>query len=164
MGVLTLTGWPANPVNWEQLISEHDWSLYRAVLEAAHAQGLRFAVGGGLAFSAYAGRCRHTKDMDLYILAADRKAMTEVLTEAGFADYYAQLAYDRKWIHRSFRDGVIVDLIWQMANYRTQVDETWLTRGPEIAIRDCAVKLLPPEELLWTKLYVVQRERCDWPD
>src|SRR5262249_17403352 len=21
-----------------------------------------------------------------------------------------------------------------------------------------------PEELLWTKLYVVQRDRCDWPD
>ncbi len=164
MGSPLRTEWPTGPVSWSHLISEHDWSLYRAALTALQARGLPFAVGGGLAFSVYARRWRHTKDLDLYIRPADRVMLIEVLTEVGFTDYYEQVAYERHWIYRGFRDGVIVDLIWQMANYRIQVEDTWLTRGREVTLRDRVVRLLPPEELLWNKLYVLQRERCDWPD
>jgi hypothetical protein len=36
--------------------------------------------------------------------------------------------------------------------------------GPEIEIRERRLKVLPPEAMLWDKLYIMQRERCDWQD
>src|SRR5690606_4666707 len=61
-------------------------------------------------------------------------------------------------------EHVIADLIWAMANQRAQVDEAWLERGREIKLHGMKLRILPPEELIWAKLYVVQRDRCDWPD
>jgi hypothetical protein len=151
-------------VDWAALIGEQDWRLYEPVLAAALARGVRFALGGGLAFSAYSGHARHTKDIDLYVLPAERQALIDLVTAAGFADYYDSLPYDRRWIYRGRRDGVIVDVIWQMANRRAEVADDWLTRGPTLDLNGLTLRLLPPEELLWTKLYVMQRDRCDWPD
>ncbi|MGH9766446.1 MAG: nucleotidyltransferase [Blastocatellia bacterium] len=138
--------------------------IYRLVISEAHAAGLRFAIGGGFAVNAYTGLQRNTKDLDIYVMPSEREAMIEILARAGMSDYYEQLPYDRKWIYRGYTDGVIVDVIWAMANQAAEVDEVWLTRGPEVEILGQRPRLLPPEELIWTKLYVLQRDRCDWPD
>jgi hypothetical protein len=148
---------------WD-LVPQHEWDLYRRVLEAAEQQDLRFAIGGGLAFSAYARRWRNTKDMDLYVLPEERQAMIDLVRASGFVDYFNRDPYDRNWIFRGYREGVIVDVIWQMANQRAQVAPPWLARSMEITIRGVPVRLLSVEELIWAKLYVLQRERCDWPD
>lgn len=50
-----------------------------------------------------------------------------------------------------------------MANQRAQVDEAWLN-GPEMEADGERFRLLSAEEELWSKLYVLQRDRCDWPD
>src|SRR5262249_62213350 len=50
-----------------------------------------------------------------------------------------------------------------MANHRQQIDELWMS-GPRVRLRGQPAKILPPEEMLWDKLYIMQRERCDWPD
>ena len=94
----------------------------------------------------------------------DRARMIKVVKAAGCRDLFDQVPYDRGWIYRSTHENVIVDLIWAMANQRTMVDETWVTRGTIVQMRDMQVRLLPIEELIWAKLYVIQRERCDWPD
>jgi len=147
-----------------EMIPDEQWSVYRRVIDGARTRGLRFALGGGLAVSTYTGRWRNTKDLDLYIRPQDREAMVETLRRAGLSDYYEQLPYDRNWIFRGYRDGTIVDVIWSLANYRAQVDEAWVTRGPEVIVRGERLRLLPPEEAIWSKLHVLQRDRCDWPD
>jgi len=144
--------------------TDQQGEIYRLVIGKARAQGVRFALGGGFAVNAYTGLRRNTKDLDIYITPSDREAMIDILASAGMSDYYEKLPYDRKWIYRGYAEGVIVDVIWAMANQAAQVDEAWLTRGPEAAILGQRLRLLPPEELLWAKLYVVQRDRCDWPD
>ncbi len=111
----------------------------------------------------YAGQWRNTKDLDLYILKRDCEELQRVLADLGMRDYYDQQAYDRKWIYRAYKDGSIIDLMWAMANQRAQVDESWLA-GPEVEVEGERFHLLAPEEALWSKLYVLQRERCDWPD
>lgn len=151
-------------LNWSDLIPDPQWMLFRDVLEIALDRGLDFAIGGGLAYSLFSRRWRNTKDMDLYIFPTDRDRFVECVSQAGYTDFYAQKAYDRSWIYRGFREGAIVDLIWQMANHRAQVDEAWLRRGPEIEIRGMRLRFLAVEELIWAKLYVLQRDRCDWPD
>ncbi len=112
---------------------------------------------------AYAGQWRNTKDIDLYILPAERDRMIQVVTDLGLGDYYEKQSYDRKWIYRSYKEDTIVDLIWAMANQRAVVDETWL-EGPEVQVDGERFHLIAPEEALWSKVYVMQRERCDWPD
>jgi hypothetical protein len=147
------------------LIPPQQWAVYEPVIRAARERGLAFALGGGLAFSHYANRWRNTKDLDLYLMPGDKDTMIEVLGACGMKDYFDVHDYDRQWIYRSHNgEGIIVDIIWQMANYRAQVDEGWLTRGEIVRIHGWPLRLLPVEELLWSKLYVMQRERCDWGD
>lgn len=150
---------------WSHLIPTEQWAVYERVLQLASERGLVFALGGGLAFSHYANRWRNTKDIDLYVRPEDKDAMIAVLHDTGLRDYWEVHDYDRNWIYRSHNgEGIIVDIIWQMANYRAQVDDGWLNRGELVCIHGRPLRLLPPEELLWAKLYVLQRERCDWGD
>jgi hypothetical protein len=51
-----------------------------------------------------------------------------------------------------------------MANQRAVVDEHWLTAGPEVTIHGEPMRAIPIEELIWSKLYVLQRDRSDWGD
>ncbi len=149
---------------WKELIPREQWSVFRRVLGEARAKGLDFAFGGAFAVATYTGKWRDTKDMDLYILPADREEMKAVLGAAGLTDYFQVKDYDRSWIYRAHTGEVIVDCIWAMANHRTDVDRAWLTRGPVVEFGGEMVHVVPPEELIWSKLYVLQRDRCDWPD
>ena len=126
--------------------------------------GVRFLVGGGFGLASYTGRWRNTKDIDFYILPSDRERAMQSLTEAGFADLYDSLPYDRGWIYRSTRGGIIIDIIWSMANRRAEVDPVWFQNAKSLLVRDEMIELVPAEELLWCKLYVFQRDHCDWTD
>jgi hypothetical protein len=142
---------------------EPQWALYGQVLDRAMDLQIPFAIGGGFAVSNYTGRPRDTKDLDIYVLPENRDAMIAVLTELGLVDYFDTKPYDRWWIYRGTRDGFIVDIIWAMANHRQQIDDLWMS-GPFGEMAGRRVKVLPAEAILWDKLYIVQRERCDWPD
>jgi hypothetical protein len=119
---------------------------------------------GPFGLASYTGHLRNTKDLDVYILPDDRAAMIQVVGSCGLEDYHAQLPDDRGWIYRSHASEIIVDVIWGMPNRRVWVDHDWLTRGPAMTIRGYTLQMLPVEELIWAKMYVIQRERCDWPD
>jgi hypothetical protein len=121
-------------------------------------------VGGSLAVSSYSGILRPIKDLDLYVAPEDKDQLIALLKQQGFEDYFDHVPYDRGWIYRAVSDDLIVDVIWQMANRRAMVDSCWLTRGPVIEFEGVPVRLLPVEEMVWNRLYVLQRDRCDWPD
>ena len=149
--------------DWTGHIKQCDSEIYEAVMDAAAGEGIPFALGGAFALASYTGGWRNTKDLDLYVLPWDRERMIALTARLGLTDYYDQVSYDRQWIYRATTDGVIVDLIWAAANHRYEVDEWWMT-GPEIQIRGRHVKVLPAEAMLCDKLFIMQRERCDWPD
>ena len=149
--------------DWLRRIPKGEARLYRQVIDLASDLQIPFALGGAFASASYTGCWRDTKDLDLYVLPRDRERLIEAVSSLGFTDYHEKLPYDRWWIYRSTRDGVIVDLIWAMANHRAQIDELWLS-GPWVEIYGRQVRVLPAEALLWDKLYIMQRDRCDWPD
>jgi hypothetical protein len=148
----------------EDFIPGSDWEIYRKLIGLAAERGVRFALSGGFATSFYTARWRNTKDMDLCVLPRDRGAMIQVARDAGFHDLHEEKPYDRGWIYRATQQAVIVDIIWQLANYRGEVDDAWITLGPEVEIHGQPLRLVPPEEMIWSKIHVVQRERCDFPD
>ena len=152
------------PDELRSFIPEADWPTYRAVLQRAGARGLRFAMSGGFASSFYTAMWRNTKDMDLCVVPEDRESMIEATREAGMHDLYDEKPYDRRWIYRSTHDGIIVDIIWRLANMQGDVDAAWTGLGPEVTLYGETLTLVPPEEMIWSKIHVVQRERCDWTD
>jgi hypothetical protein len=149
---------------WDSRIPEPEWLVYQRVIRGARQAEIPFAFGGAFATAVYTGELRNTKDFDFYITLRDLPAMTEAITRAGLQDHYEQLPYDRQWIYRASTGDVIVDAIWTMANQRAPVDEHWLMAGPEVMIRGERMRAIPIEELIWSKLYVLQRDRTDWDD
>jgi hypothetical protein len=117
-----------------------------------------------LALATYTGHWRNTKDIDVVIHENDRERVIEAVRRAGFADYYEREAYDRSWIFRGFKDGMLFDVIWALPNHRVGVDAAWFERARTIWLHGRAYTVVPAEELVRIKLYVMQRERCDWVD
>ncbi len=148
---------------WADRIPDNQWQVYREVIDEALGRGIHFALGGAFAMAVYTGSWRNTKDIDLYVLPQERNRMVDVLTTCGLSDYFETKPYDRWWIHRGTRDETIVDVIWAMANHRQMIDDLWMS-GPRIDVRGRMLKVLPAEAMLWDKLYIMQRDRCDWPD
>ncbi len=149
--------------DWSELIPEPQWQIYQTVIDEAAARGIPIALGGAFAVATYTGYWRNTKDLDLYVLPEYRNKMIEVLNDAGLTDYFEEKPYDRWWIYRGHRSDCIVDVIWATANHRTQIDELWMS-GPSTELRGRPIRVLPLEAIIWDKLYIMQRDRCDWPD
>jgi hypothetical protein len=150
--------------SWADAISGKEWDIYRAAIHVLHDERIEFLLGGGFARAGFTGHWRDTKDIDFYVRPRDRERAKNALTKAGFIDYFEKHPYDRAWIYRSYKRNVIVDVIWAMANQRAQVDNVWFRHAPQFTIRGESLLLVPPEELLWCKLYIIQRDRCDWTD
>ena len=149
--------------DWSDLIPEAEWDLYESVIDEATARCIPFALGGAFALAAYTGAWRNTKDLDLYVLPQNRERMIDVLSSTGLTDYFQVKPYDRWWIYRGHRGECIVDIIWAMANHRAEIDDLWMS-GPSVELRGRWLRILPAEAMLWDKLYIMQRDRCDWPD
>jgi len=146
-----------------RLIPPDQWSVYATVITEAARRNIRFAVGGGLATSAYSGILRNTKDMDIFVMEKESEELLEMTRQLGFEEY-KEVPYDRTWSYRGSRQGVIIDFLWNMLNGRSPVDETWVAEGWEVPVRGVKVMLLPVEELIWSKLYIMKSDRTDWPD
>ena len=112
----------------------------------------------------HGGPWRNTKDLDLFVPPADRQAVIEVLLGLGFVDYYAVWPYDREWIFRGHKGNKIVDVIWQSANKIGVVDARWRERAAPGELAGEPTWFASAEDLIWLKAFIVQRERCDWPD
>jgi hypothetical protein len=146
-----------------RLVPPEQWAVYAPLFAEGARRGIRFVVGGGLAVSAYSEHTRNTKDMDLFVREKESGALLEMLQALGFEEY-TEVPYDRTWSYRACRDDAIVDVLWKTLNGKSAVDETWLTKGWQLTVRETPVRLIPVEELMMTKLYILKRNRNDWTD
>src|SRR5258706_2642889 len=150
--------------DWARSISKSEWDIYLKAIHVFRDAGVQSMLGAGFALATFTGRWRDTKDIDFYVRPRDRRAAIAALARSGFADYYSKQRYDRRWIHRNSKSNVIVDIIWSMANRRAAVDEVWFELAGSVWIRGVELAVIPMEEFLWCKLYILQRDHCDWTD
>jgi hypothetical protein len=123
--------------------------------------GLPFLVGGGFAFSEYTGIKRYTKDLDIFIRPADADATLAALREAG---YRAEMTAPH-WLGKAFADeDTFIDVIFSSGNGVAVVDDEWFEHADEAQVLDHPVKLSPVEEMIWSKAFVLERERFDGAD
>jgi hypothetical protein len=128
-----------------------------AVLQAAE---IPFLIGGAYVVEVYAGVSRSTKDFDLYIRPNDVRAALDALANAG---YQTELTFPH-WLAKAIYDGDVLDLIFRAGNGLCEVDDSWFERARDDELIGAPVKLCAPEEMIWMKAYIMERERFDGAD
>jgi len=133
---------------------------YRTALRALAAAGVEFLVGGAYALARYAGIVRHTKDLDLFLRPCDRDAALAALAAAGFR---TEVTYPH-WLAKAFRADYFIDLIYNSGNGAAPIDDGWFAHAAGAEVLCEPVRLCPPEETLWSKAFVMERDRYDGAD
>jgi len=141
-------------------LDEQSRDFYRAALGELDAHGLRYLVGGAYAFARYTGIERHTKDFDIFICRSDWPRAEQILRNAG---YETDLTFPH-WIGKAFCGEDFIDLIFSAGNGVAQVDEQWFRYAVPERVLDMSVKLIPAEEMIWSKGLIMERERYDGAD
>jgi len=128
-----------------------------AILEEAQIQ---FLIGGAFAQSRHTQRDRDTKDLDIILRRDDVPRMLVAFEHAG---YQADVPYPH-WLAKIHSNGHYLDVLFGSGNGVIHVDDCWFTHSVEADVLDRKVQLCPPEELLWSKAFVQERERFDGAD
>src|SRR5947207_3666377 len=134
--------------------------FYREAMLLMEAGGLDFLVGGAYAFAEYTGITRHTKDFDVFIRREDFARAERIFGDAGFK---TELTFPH-WIGKAFKGDDFVDLIYSAGNGVAAVDDLWFEHAVPGRVFDIDVRLIPAEEMIWSKGLIMERERYDGAD
>ncbi len=134
--------------------------LFREVLTLLNESGVPYVISGAFALREHTGICRDTKDLDVFIPPENVKDAMVFLQEHGFECEVA----DPVWLAKAHRGDFFVDLITGMSTGTITVNQSWIERSTPAEIFGVPVKVLGPEELIASKLFVTRRERFDGAD
>jgi len=140
--------------------TDNQQRFYRAVLEFLNEGGFHYLVGGGHALKQYAGTLRVSKDLDLFVRRADLSSLLEWLSDKGFL---TELSFPH-WLAKAKFGRDYVDLIFRAGNGLCEVDDSWFERARDDKLLGLDVKLCAPEETIWMKAFIMERERFDGAD
>lgn len=135
-------------------------TFYRRTLHVLSDASVPFLVGGSHAFLEYTGIVRNTKDFDLFLRRADFDRALDALASAG---YRTELTFPH-WLGKAWQHDDFVDLVFSSGNGICTVDDGWFEHAVETQVLGMPVKIVPCEELLWQKCFVMERERFDGAD
>jgi Nucleotidyl transferase of unknown function (DUF2204) len=141
-------------------IPEPQASLFREVLLVLEEKGFPFAVSGAFALRQHTGICRFTKDLDLFMTAATSREVMPYLEQRGFTCEVR----DPVWLSKVHKGEFFVDLITGMSNGVVVVDDSWIERANPAIVQGIKTRVLAPEELVASKIFVAKRERFDGAD
>lgn len=138
----------------------HAADFYRGVLALLEAEQIPHLVGGAFALAHYTGIDRPTKDVDLFIRRADLERTLALAQRAG---HETEVPFPH-WLGKIRRGDAFIDLVYGSANGIAVVDDAWFehsVRGYALGLPVC---LCPVEETIWSKAFVMERERYDGAD
>jgi hypothetical protein len=146
-----------------QAPSQHASDFYKRVIQVFQEVGIDFLVGGAFAFVHYTGIGRDTKDLDLFIRRTDWDNVTRALGEEGIA---TELTFPH-WLGKAFggrQREFFVDVIFSGGNGVAEVDDEWFSNARRDESLGFPVQLMPIEEMIWSKAFLMERERFDGAD
>ena len=135
-------------------------AFYQRAVRALDARGVPFLVGGAYAFARYTGIERHTKDFDVFVRPEDCPRVLDALAADGCR---TEVPYPH-WIGKAYCGDNYVDVIFSSGNGVARVDDECFAHAVDGEVLDLPVKLCPPEEMIWSKAFVMERERFDGAD
>lgn len=116
-----------------------------------------FLVGGAYAYAHYTGIYRDTRDLDLFVRKEDADRGIDALEANGFRVERGV----HGWLHKAFLGEYLIDLIYSSGSGLGVVDDEWLAHAQEGEILGRHCRIAPVEEILWNKMFVLERERFD---
>ena len=141
-------------------VPEKQVHLFQEVLRALEVAKLPYAVSGAFALRQHTGICRFTKDLDLF---ATGLTVPRLLLRLRELDFECEVC-DPVWLAKVHRDDFFVDIITGMSNGVIAVEDSWIKRARPAVIYGIETRVLAPEELVASKLFVARRERFDGAD
>jgi hypothetical protein len=141
-------------------VPEEQATLFQEVLTVLEEKRVRYAVSGAFALRQHTGICRFTKDLDLFMTAETSQEAFVYLQQRGFECEVC----DPVWLAKARKDEFFVDLITGMSNGVIVVEDSWIERAQSAVVHGVTTRVLAPEELVASKLFVAKRERFDGAD
>lgn len=136
----------------------HDF--YGDVLQVLTSADVPITVGGAFALKHYAGVVRDTKDLDVFLRREDVPKALRALQLRG---YMTEDIFPH-WLAKAYSGVFFVDFIHNSANGLCPVDDVWFEHAHPVLIFDVPALLCPVEDVIWTKAFVMERERFDGAD
>jgi hypothetical protein len=141
-------------------VDEAARATYLRAMSALAEAHLPYLVGGTHALSHYTGIERSSKDFDVFVRRDDFERVMRVLADAGFV---TELTYPH-WLGKAHGKDGFVDVIFSSGNGISAVDDAWFEYAAEGTAFGIPVKLSPAEEIIWSKAFIMERERFDGAD
>ena len=141
-------------------IPEEEREVYRRALQALGDASVPFVVAGAYAIYEHTGIYRQTKDLDLFVEPSSVVPAARALHDAGFV----MRLEDLHWLAKGFIGDRFVDLIYGMGNAVAFIDADWMKYSRPGVLAAQPVRIAPPEELIWHRLFINERHRHDMSD
>lgn len=153
----------SEPLPASRLVDESDASIvafYRHVLETLNAASVPYLIGGTYAFNRYTEMNRPTKDLDLFLRRADFDQASAALEKAG---YRCELTFHH-WLGKVYSSDIYIDLIFSSGNAISDVDDIWFENSVPTEVLGVPTRICPAEEMIWSKAFIMEKERFDGAD
>lgn len=134
--------------------------MFREVIQLMELNRVPVVISGAFALHEHTGIWRDTKDLDFFLPAEEVARALKVLEK----DRFQTEITDAVWLAKARRNGFFVDLITGMSNGVIRVDYSWVRRASRSELFGLSARVLAPEELIASKIFVTRRERFDAAD
>jgi hypothetical protein len=157
-------------------LDERTRAFYLRSMDVLDQCGVPYCVGGAYALAHYAGIVRHTKDLDFFLRKEDLPRAVEAFDAAG---YRTDLTHPH-WLAKAHESqvqpsngdpgndpnhcGAFIDLIFGAGNGVSVVDDAWIAHSVPGEVLGRRAPLCPAEEMLWSKAFIMERDRFDGAD
>src|SRR5918996_450605 len=144
----------------QSLVETPSRLFYRDAMEVLNRASVPFLVGGAFAFIHQAGIDKSTKDLDIFARPRDVQRLLEACASAG---YDTELVFSH-WLAKIRSPEGFIDVIFSSGNGIAAVDDGWFQHATDETVLGVPVKIAPAEETVWSKAFVMERERFDGAD
>ena len=144
----------------QSLVETPSRLFYRDAMEVLNRANVPFLVGGAFAFIHQAGIDKSTKDLDIFARPSDVQRLLEACAAAG---YETELVFSH-WLAKIRSAEGFIDVIFNSGNGLAKVDDGWFEHSKSREVLTVPVRIAPAEETIWSKAFVMERERFDGAD
>ena len=170
-------------LNPGEQLDEPTRQFYLRSMDVLDRCGVPYCVGGAYALAHYAGIVRHTKDLDFFLRKDDMPRAVEAFDRAGYRTDFTHPHWLAKahesapqgatpeganhqdgGHHDAGHAGAFIDLIFGSGNGIAVVDDAWIANSVPGEVLGRRAPLCPAEEMIWSKAFIMERERFDGAD
>jgi hypothetical protein len=115
-------------------------------------------ISNGLSYAFYRSVMSRLNDAGVPFLVGGAYAL------AYFTDIQRNTKDFDVFVKRSDMERALVDIIFSSGNAVATVDDEWFAHAPTVQVLGMEAKLSPAEEMIWSKAFIMERERFDGAD